>query len=475
MLAPAYLVAHARTDPLIRAHVEFEIRQFSIGKPIEVIVEEILARDYDAIGFSCYVWNYGVFEQLVPVLKHLRPDTVMIMGGPQLFDQERETLQQIPELDIVVYRHGELAFTEIVRQIVAEKQDWSTVGGILFRQNGQIHHTLARRKIAKFADIASPYLEGVITGRHHNLFVETYRGCPYTCAFCAWGGDEMPKLDLLPLKRVKRELAIMKDMGADMLGFFDSNFNQPADRCQEIFDTILELEQFKTIGISIFAQTLREGLARRMSHCEIMIGVGLQSSNPQVNKVMRRRFRDERMTAGIKLLKAHDLPFTLQVIVGLPGDTYQTIATTLNYALSLEPSTMDAFRLMLLPGTEYRHRAAELDLVYEPRPYHYVISHGTMTTAEINRAERMAQALTTFYNLPETRQEMFRQAAETNESIIDFCDAIGTFIENFDLLDRQELRKGDIIRTKDKPYLLEILQDFKQFRAELAVEMALER
>ena len=91
----------------------------------------------------------------------------------------------------------------------------------------------------------------------------------------------------------------------------------------------------------------------------------------------------------------------------------------------------------------------------------------SMTAEEINRAERMGQALNAFYNLPRTRQEMFRQVAEGRESIIQFCDAIGTFIQDFELLDRDELRRGDIIRTVDQAYLMKILKDFERFRGEL--------
>lgn len=474
MLAPAFLVAHARTSPVVRSKVEFDIEQFSALEPVEGMIERILEKDYDLIGFSCYVWNYEVCAQLIPILKRLRPRAKLVMGGPQILGQEMAILDRFPELDFLVYRDGEVPFAEIVERMALGNNDWLAVGGILFREGSGVHDTLPKKLPVKFADIASPYLEGVITGRHRNLYLETYRGCPYTCAFCAWGGDEGPKSDLLPLDRIRRELELMRNMGADMLGFFDSNFNQPPSRAEAIFDMILDIPQFQIIGMSIFAQTLREELAIKMSQRRTMIGVGLQSSDPGVNAVMRRRFRDHKMNEGLRLLKKYAKQFVIQIIVGLPGDSYQSIASTLECALSFEPPAIDAFRLMVLPGTEYRQRADEFQLVYEPNGYHYVISHYTMTLQQINRAERMAQALTVFYNLEETRQEMFRQAAESGESIVSYCDAIGTFIEDFSLLDRNELRKGDIIRTKEKSQLLKILQDFSRFRAELSVHLARE-
>jgi hypothetical protein len=133
----------------------------------------------------------------------------------------------------------------------------------------------------------------------------------------------------------------------------------------------------------------------------------------------------------------------------------------------MSPPTLDAFRLMVLPGTEYRRKAAELEVVFEPKPYHYIISHYTMSAQEINRAERMAQAMSIFYNLKSTRQEMFRQAREGNERVVDFCDSIGVYMDHFNLVDRAELRKGNLIREKEEDDLLEILRDFEHFRNDL--------
>src|SRR5207253_7964277 len=118
---------------------------FSALEPIETIAEEILASDYDAIGLSCYVWNFGVCEQLIPVRKNLCPRTLLIIGGPQLLGQETEIFDRMPELDILVYRDGEPAFAEIARQIATGARDWSAIGGILFRSGGATVNTLERK------------------------------------------------------------------------------------------------------------------------------------------------------------------------------------------------------------------------------------------------------------------------------------------------------------------------------------------
>jgi anaerobic magnesium-protoporphyrin IX monomethyl ester cyclase len=475
MLASTYLVAHARTDPAVKAGVEFHIRQFCILEPIEVMVEEILRHQYDAIGFSCYVWNYHVHEQIIPVLHRLLPEAVLIMGGPQTLDQEADLLRRIPELDIIVTRDGEAAFLEITRAVLAGQKDWSNIGGLVYRAGEQICDTRGNRKIVKFHQIASPYIDGIITGKHDNLFMETYRGCPYTCAFCAWGGGDVPMNDLLPLDRIEQELALIHSMGAFSIGFFDANFNQPPPRAKIIYDMILERPEFAIMGMSIFAQTLTQELAESISKRATLIGVGLQSSDPNVNSIMKRRYRDEKMMTGLRLLNQYNIKYSLQVIIGLPGDTYDTIAETLKYALSFNPPSIDAFRLMVLPGTEYKKRADELKMVYELRPYHYVISTYSMPPEEINRAERMGQTLNLFYNLPETRKEMFRQAEENGESVIDLCAAAGRFIEDFNLFNRDELRKGDLLRSHDETYLLKVMQDFRRFRHDLAQEMEAQR
>ncbi len=467
MLGPTLLIANSRRDQKIRSNVDFEIRQFSTEHPTEEIIEEVLANKYDAIGFSCYVWNYSILQQVIPIIKQVHPETLIIVGGPELLEQEEEIMQRIPAIDVIVYKDGEIAFIDLLHQIISGKNDWASVRGILARKNGDFIDTYLQRKSLRYEDTASPYLEGIITGEHSNLFMITYRGCPGRCAYCAWCGNEMNKLELLPMERVKKELDLITQMGAKSIGIFDSNFNHPPERASQIFDLILEYDQINLVGNHLYAQSVKQDLVQKMSKVNTIVGVGLQTTDPDTNKLMKRQLHIDKMSGGIQLIKQHDINFVLQMIIGLPGDTYDSIASTLNYAMRFRPPKIDAFRLMILPGTEYRRRADEFDIIYEPHPDYHIISHHSMNASEINRAERMAQALTIFYNQPKTREAMYRMARENNESIVQFADAIGKFIQTFNLLDKKELRKGDIVRAQDEIYLLNVLSDFERFRKEL--------
>lgn len=466
MLGPAFLVAHARSVPEIRRAVEFEIRQIGTEMSVEKIIELITTRQYDAIGLSCFAWNYGHFQQLIPLLKKLMPGVLLIMGGPQTAGQGKQLLEWNPELDIIVYGGGEVAFAEIVLQLVLGNRDWDRIGGIAYRYNSSLFDTSSRKKHVPFEEIASPYIEGVITGHHPNLYMETQRGCPYSCAYCVDGNKGTKGKDVLSLARIKHEIAIMKDLGSVMLGIFDPNFNQPGHRAEQVFDLIVSNGTFATIGASVYAQTLRESLVAKMARHITILGVGLQSSDVGVNANISRRFHSEKMKRGIELLNRYGLEYTLQIIIGLPGDTYESIVQTLNYTINLRPPGIDAFRLMILPGTEYARRSDELGIIHERYPFHYIISHATMGTEELNRAERMAQALAIFYNRPKTRRELFLQAADAGLTITDYSESIGTFIENFELIDRTELRKGNVVRAINEDQLLTILAEFKKFRKE---------
>ncbi|MEW5923596.1 MAG: B12-binding domain-containing radical SAM protein [Candidatus Zixiibacteriota bacterium] len=472
MLAPAYLVAEARRDPVVRGNVEFEIRQFSMSEPAEKILEELLLKRYDIVGFSCYVWNYHVYEHIVPLMKRLSPQTILVMGGPQLYGTERTIMNQLSDLDVVAGRAGETAFAKLVRYVVEGKRDWSDIGGIIFRSNGTIVDTLDKHEWRKFDDIASPYIEGVIQGQFPNMNLQTYRGCPHSCSYCIMGSD-VEVFDPLSIERVRQDLGKISGLGAHTLGFFDATFNHPPSRSRAILDAISEFGQFKTVGVSLYVQTLDDDLARNMARFRTEAGIGLQTCHPEAHRLMRRRLVLDRLISGVQIMNKYGMQYSIQIIVGLPGDTYESIARTLLFTVALEPPLIDSFRLMVLPGTDYRNRAEELGIVYESRPYHYIISHFSMNHAEINRAERMAQTLSIFYNCRATRKEIFEQAEKNGETIIDFCDALGVYIENFSLIDREELRKGEIIRSYDDQTLQRILSDFIRFRTKLAIELAL--
>jgi hypothetical protein len=90
-------------------------------------------------------------------------------------------------------------------------------------------------------------------------------------------------------------------------------------------------------------------------------------------------------------LRRHGLHFEVQLIYGLPDETRASFRRSLNDALALDPPELTVFRLMVLPGTALWHKAADLELTFDPEPPYHVRSHRTMTHDDVEYGRRLVK------------------------------------------------------------------------------------
>jgi hypothetical protein len=137
-----------------------------------------------------------------------------------------------------------------------------------------------------------------------------------------------------------------------------------------------------------------EELARLMRDANFaFVEVGLQSTDETALATVERRLRTRAFTEGVRLLNAYAIPFELQLIYGLPGDTVAAFRHSLNFAVSLHPPELAVFTLMVLPGTELWRKAAALKLEFDREPPYDVRSHYSMTEADIDYGRRVVEAV----------------------------------------------------------------------------------
>ena len=150
-------------------HPRSVIREFVIGQKTEEIVEKLLADQPSVLGLGVYIWNVEESTRLVAMLKRLRPELIIVLGGPEVsYEVEEQRICQLA--DYVITGWGDVSFATLATQLMAgERPSQKVIAGVQ----------------APLEALQLPYEEYTdedIAKRH--LYVEASRGCPFKCEFC---------------------------------------------------------------------------------------------------------------------------------------------------------------------------------------------------------------------------------------------------------------------------------------------------
>src|SRR5262249_49904059 len=214
-----------------------DVAEFSLDDDsIDEIARRLLAADADVIGLSCYVWNLTTLMEVVRIVKARRPQTTIVLGGPEVGPLAMSVLDAFPDVDVIVKSEGEVPFAEIVERL-SDGRGLHDVSGICFRDGESLVDTGDAALVQDLEELPSPHLASFGDGRSTGRIIclETQRGCVFKCNFCFYNKDLSRRNRRFDLERVKREL--LRWLGsADVYSIYlmDPVFNLNAARAKDI-------------------------------------------------------------------------------------------------------------------------------------------------------------------------------------------------------------------------------------------------
>src|SRR5271169_2155026 len=159
--------------------LEFDINQ----RPIDV-VEGILRHEPKIVGVGVYIWNATQSLQVVADLKRLRPELIVILGGPEVsYECERQEIVRLA--DHVITGEADLAFAEMCRELVARASRPLNQQPLAGETPAPLQPHIIPAPLPDFDRLALPYdwyTDADIA--HRVIYVEASRGCPFECEFC---------------------------------------------------------------------------------------------------------------------------------------------------------------------------------------------------------------------------------------------------------------------------------------------------
>ena len=379
------------------------VKEYTINQIRDDILKDIYLEQPDVVCFSCYIWNISFVRELVPDLKKILPQVEFWAGGPEVSYDAVEFLKKNPAFFGVMVGEGEETFHELAGYYIERKPETlSGIRGVAFRDENKgrdIVHT-GWRELMDLSKVPFAY-SNLTEFKNRIIYYESSRGCPFSCSYCLSSIDK--KLRFRDIELVKKELQFFIDNKVPQVKFVDRTFNCKHDHAMEIWRYITENDNGITnFHFEISADLLRSeelALMKTMRPGLIQLEIGVQSTNPQTIKAIRRIMDFEKLKGIVEQIHSFgNIHQHLDLIAGLPYEGYDSFHKSFCDVYALRPEQFQLGFLKVLKGSHMMEMTGEYQILYKDREPYEVLSTAWMTYGEILRLKMVESMVEVYYN-----------------------------------------------------------------------------
>lgn len=379
------------------------VKEYTINQIRDDILKDIYLEQPDVVCFSCYIWNISFVRELVPDLKKILPQVEFWAGGPEVSYDAVEFLKKNPVFFGVMVGEGEETFHELAGYYIERKPETlSGIRGVAFRDENKgrdIVHT-GWRELMDLSKVPFAY-SNLTEFKNRIIYYESSRGCPFSCSYCLSSIDK--KLRFRDIGLVKKELQFFIDNKVPQVKFVDRTFNCKHDHAMEIWRYITENDNGITnFHFEISADLLRAeelALMKTMRPGLIQLEIGVQSTNPQTIKAIRRTMDFEKLKGIVEQIHSFgNIHQHLDLIAGLPYEGYDSFHKSFCDVYALRPEQFQLGFLKVLKGSHMMEMTGEYQILYKDREPYEVLSTAWLTYGEILRLKMVESMVEVYYN-----------------------------------------------------------------------------
>jgi radical SAM superfamily enzyme YgiQ (UPF0313 family) len=444
---PQLRLRKALVDRGVCAPDDVTVLEYPREASVQTILDEILALKPDVVGLSCYTWSFVAVERVSAALKALRPDVLVVWGGPHVSELPRRFFERFPQsVDLIVTWYGEESFAEVVKGHavgMTPDEQAATIPGVWSARYGA-----QATDFPPLASLGYPYEwlpRSVSDHMAERVFLlETFRNCPFSCSYCLWG-QAGKTLDGLPEQQMYDEIMALVDAGARILMFADAGLGlmRNPDRTsrdtavfRRLADEGILAAKHVNLRSYFFWQSMTDDTLDVIKALidQGVIGqldIGIQTFNKAVLPDLQRPTNYEKFFTVVKKLHHRQIRFSLDLVLGMPGDTLSGFKDSLRKVISCRPDRCQTFPMSVLPGTAYDLRREELGLktvrgsMYDDAET--VVATNTMTYADIQTALDLEAWMFLWYAEGLFLRSLTDLAAERGVDPLDALDDLRTW------------------------------------------------
>lgn len=339
--------------------------------PHKISIEDTvrMGKDFELLVLFTSTPGFHVDVKMAEMMKDANPKLKVAFVGPPVTTEPEKSLRASRAIDFVVRREFDYQIPAF-----AKGTPLAEIPGVSYRKNGEVCHNpdaTAIEDLDALPWVTKVYQRDLDVTRYNVPFLQnpflalyTSRGCPAMCTFCLWPQTHSGhRWRLRSAADIANEIRFAREAFPQVKEIFfdDDTFNYRRDRTIEL------CRHLKPVGftwsctsrVTTDYETLK---AMKEAGCRLLI-VGYESGDPQILKNIKKGATiemAERFTANCKKL---GLVVHGDFIIGLPGETQQSIRRTIDFAKRLDTETIQVSIAHPYPGTEFYEYARRNDLI----------------------------------------------------------------------------------------------------------------
>ncbi len=420
----------------LNCHATVETMEFNIKENPFDIYQKITCKEYNLIGFSCYLWNILIVKALCHLIKTNHPSTKILLGGPEVSYDASYFLTNYP-VDYIIRGEGELAFSALINHLFGHIEI-QHVASLSYLENGLIKNNdiiLPDLNTIKLAPLTVPNY------RNRVVYIESSRGCPYNCSYCCASLEK--KVRFFPIDKIKALLIQLMKEKVKTVKFLDRTFNANKRYLIDILTLIEENNISTTFQFEIVVDKLDHDILAFLSTLKkkgLRFEIGIQSTNTIVNESVNRWQDMNLLKENIRFLSLNTLvDLHLDLIAGLPFETKKSFIASFNEVFLLRPKELQLGFLKFLRGTPILKTVQEHGYLYQKNPPYEIIENKYLTMLDLNEIKNIEVVLNKFYNdfrFPKTINQCFKLITNPYSFFLNLSNYAKS--ENFNFISYQQ-------------------------------------
>ncbi len=337
---------------------------------LEEMAQRAVALKPDMIGFTATSPFFHISKAVAEGIKRLAPHVPIAVGGPHITIMKERAL--MAAFDYAFIGEAEQSWPEFLNRY-ANKQDLSSVAGIIYRKDGRVVSTGQPADITDLDALPFParhllkmplYKLGTLRGRLPFTSIQTMRGCPWKCIFCASEALKTTQMRVRSPRSVVEEMKQVVDrFGTRHFYIVDDVMTLWKEHILKICD-LIDQEGLKiTFEGSTRANLVEdEVMARLVRSGLIRLSFGLETVDPEIRRTMKKQVPLEHYVRANGICNKYGIEALNSVMIGLPGETRETVRATLRFLRNAREVKQANFAIAVpYPGTEFHELAVKGD------------------------------------------------------------------------------------------------------------------
>jgi len=374
-------------------------KEYTINNELLTILSDLYQEQPAIVGLACYIWNIDMTLKLARLVKKVLPEAIIILGGPEVSYDSADMMKQHSCIDYIVQGEGEEILPALLRALQL-KLPTHDIAGLTYRNNTEVV-VGEPQTITDLNTLPFPYCDAdIIPLKDKIIYYESARGCPFSCKYCL--SSATAGVRFLSLERVYQDLQFFIRHNVRQVKFVDRTFNARKEHYLPIMRFLAQQDCRTNFHFEIAVDILDDEVVEFLKDVPVgrfQFEIGIQSTyEPTLEKISRHNNWPKIVQYVTKISSYQNIHMHLDLIVGLPGESYAQFGQSFNDVYQLKPEMLQIGFLKVLKGAGIRSSADQYQYVFLDYAPYEVLSNDCLTYGEVRKLKILEEIFNQVYN-----------------------------------------------------------------------------